>query len=314
MIKKRAHSIGEYFKRRKKLTVFLIILSIVIIALLTDFIIVRHIALKRFAEYEAMSESIETSYGKITYIDKGEGETFFIIHGITGGYDQGFDVMGERTDQYRIIAPSRFGYPGSDLPENATVDMQVEAFVEMLDKLGIEKVFITATSAGGTVAQRFALMHPERCKGLVLYCSGYPASDKPTEPASGMTGPPSFFCNDFMMWMISPFFKPMMGMDRDVIKQIIPMKDRKAGVLFDGDVVNKDHTDNYDNYDLRNIKVPVLIIHSEDDKLADPEKAKYWSKEIPNCKSVFFSGGGHLMNGNSEDINNAVDEFAEENK
>ena len=71
---------------------------------------------------------------------------------------------------------------------------------------------------------------------------------------------------------------------------------------------------NYDNYDLRNIKVPVLIIHSEDDKLANPEKARYWSNEIPGCTSVFFSGGGHLMSGNSEEIDHVLDEFVEENK
>ena len=291
----------------------LIILCILVVALLADFIIVRKIALDRFAKYEAKAESVETSFGKVSYIDEGDGETFLIIHGITGGYDQGFDVMGERVDTYRIIAPSRFGYPGSDMPDNATVDMQVEAFVELLDQRGIEKVFVTATSAGGAIAQRFALMYPDRCKGLVLYCSGYPAAERPSEPA-GMAGPPAAICNDFAMWFISPLFKPIMGMDRNVIKQIIPMADRKAGVVFDGDVVNKDHTDNYDNYDLRNIEVPVLIIHSDDDKLADSEKAHYWSREIPDCTSVFFTGGGHLMDGNSEDIDRALDEFVEKNK
>ena len=301
------------FFRKKRVRVILIILSVIIVVLVTWFFIVRSEALKRFAAYEAMAESVHTSYGKISYIDKGKGEPFLIVHGIMGGYDQGFDVMGERTESYRVIAPSRFGYPGSDIPENATVDMQVEAFVEFLDKLSIERTFIIATSAGGTVAERFALMHPERCKGLVLYCSGYPEKEKPTEPA-GMTGPPSFFCNDFMMWLISPLFKPMMGMDSSVIKQIMPMGERKRGIEFDSDVVNKDCTDNYDNYDLKNVKIPVLIIHSEDDKLADPENAKYWSKQIPGCRSVFFSGGGHLMNGNSAKINRVVDEFVEENK
>ena len=113
------------------------------------------------------------------------------------------------------------------------------------------------------------------------------------------------------MWLISPLFKPIMGMEREVIGQIMPMKQRKAGVVFDGDVVNKDHTNHYDNYELRSIQVPVLIIHSMDDKLADAGKAEYWSKEIPGCTSVFFSGGGHLMTGNSEKINHALDEFTE---
>ena len=302
-------------KRKKKIKMLaLCIVGFIVLGFAIDFFVVRKTAMDRFAVYEAKAKSINSSYGMISYIDEGEGEVFLVCHGMTGGYDQGFDVLSGRTDDYRIIAPSRFGYPGSDMPENATVDMQVEAFVELLDELGIEKTFVTATSAGGTIAQRFALLHPERCKGLILYCSGYPAAEKPTEPSSGMSGPPAAFCNDLAMWLISPFFKPLMGMDRDIITQIMPMKERKAGIVFDGDVVNRDHTDNYDNYDLRNIKVPVLIIHSEDDKLANPEKARYWSNEIPGCTSVFFSGGGHLMSGNSEEIDHVLDEFVEENK
>lgn len=289
------------------------ILGIIVLALAIDFFAIRKIALDRFAAYEAKAKTINSSYGKISYIDEGEGEPFLVFHGITGGYDQGFDVLSGRTADYRVIAPSRFGYPGSDMPEDATVDMQAEAFAELMDKLEIENAFITATSAGGTIAQRFALLYPERCKGLILYCSGYPATEKPTKPAEGMTGPPAALCNDFAMWLISPLFKPIMGMDSDVIKQIMPMKERKQGIVFDGDVVNKDHTDHYENYDLRTMKVPVLIIHSEDDKLANPEKAKYWSNEIPGCTSVFFSGGGHLMTGNSEEINHALDEFVKEN-
>ena len=301
--------------RKKRIRVMiLIVLGIAAAVLAVDFFTVRNKALERFAVYRSKAKRVDSSFGKIAYIDEGTGEPFLIVHGITGGYDQGFDVMGGRTADYRVIAPSRFGYPGSELPENATVDMQAEAFAELLDRLGVEKAFVAATSAGGTVAQRFALLHPERCKGLVLYCSGYPAPEKPDKPASGMAGPPAIFCNDVAMWLISPLFKPLMGMDSDVITQIMPMAERKAGVVFDGDVVNRDHTNHYENYDLRNLQVPVLMIHAEDDKLASPEKAKFWSKEIPDCTAVFFSGGGHLMTGNSEEINHVLDEFVEKNK
>ncbi len=300
--------------KKKNKMIALCIVGIIVLGLAIDFFVVRKIAMDRFAVYEAKAKSINSSYGMISYIDEGEGEAFLVCHGITGGYDQGFDVLSGRTDDYRIIAPSRFGYPGTDMPENSTVDMQVEAFIELLDHLGIEKAFVVGTSAGGTVAQRFALMYPERCKGLVLYCSGYPATEKPTKPVSGMTGPPKMLCNDFAMWMVSPLFPLIMGMESSVIKQIMPMKERRAGVVLDGKVVNKDPNDSYENYDLRNIKVPVLIIHSEDDKLADSEKAKYWSNEIPGCSSVFFSGGGHMMVGNSEEIDHVLDEFVEKNK
>ena len=85
----------------------------------------------------AKAETINSSYGKVSYIDEGQGEAFLVFHGITGGYDQGFDVLSGRTDDYRVIAPSRFGYPGTDMPEGATVDMQVEEFTQLLDSLDI---------------------------------------------------------------------------------------------------------------------------------------------------------------------------------
>ena len=51
---------------------------------------------------------------------------------------------------------------------------EVQAYVELLDKLGIDKVYLLATSAGGSIAIRFALDYPERTRGLILYCSAMP--------------------------------------------------------------------------------------------------------------------------------------------
>lgn len=55
------------------------------------------------------------------------------------------------------------------LMENTPAE-QATAYVELLDKLGIDRVYLLATSAGGSVAIRFALDYPERTKGLILYC------------------------------------------------------------------------------------------------------------------------------------------------
>ena len=85
--------------------------------LMFSYVRVTREAKERFAAYEQKAESVMTSFGKITYIDEGQGEPVVISHGICGGYDQGFDVLKGRTNLFRIIAPSRFGYPGSDLPE-----------------------------------------------------------------------------------------------------------------------------------------------------------------------------------------------------
>ena len=159
-------------KRRKKWIVILIAVIGLIDILGLNYLSVINTAKARFAVYQEKAKTFQSTQGKISYIDEGTGAPVLVCHGICGGYDQGFDVLKDKTDSCRVIAPSRFGYPGSDLPENASVDLQVEAYVELLDALGIEKAYMLGTSAGGTVAIRMALAHPERCKGLILYCSG----------------------------------------------------------------------------------------------------------------------------------------------
>ena len=58
--------------------------------------------------YETSTANL--SYGSMTYVDAGEGETILSIHGIFGGYDQAYDSIKNRESKNRLIAPSRFGY------------------------------------------------------------------------------------------------------------------------------------------------------------------------------------------------------------
>lgn len=153
------------------------------------------------------------------------------------------------------------------MPCDATIEMQVEAFVELLDQLKIEKTYVLATSAGGTTAIRFALLHPERTKGFILLCSGYPVLEAPKKAVT-YVGPPAFFCNDLAMWMISPLFEPIMRMKSETIEAIMPLAERKQGIIFDGKVTNTVMLNHYQDYDMTELNVPVLMIHSKDDKRA----------------------------------------------
>lgn len=284
------------------------ILLVLGLAIAIKFNIALKKATERFETYQKKAESVETSYGKITFINEGDGEAILVCHGICGGYDQAYDTLSEKTEDYRVIAPSRFGYPGSDIPENPSVDNQVEAFVELLDSLDTDKVYVLGTSAGGATAIKFALLHPERTKGLILFCSGYPAIEKPDKEAT-YVGPPSVICYDFPMWFFSPLFEPLMGMDSEAIGLIMPLTERHDGIILDAKISNTDMDNHYGEYDMSKLSVPVLSVHAEDDKLADYNKASLWSEKIPNCTFVSFKTGGHLMTGNSEKINEAFNRF-----
>lgn len=261
---------------------------------------------ERLAAYGA--ETVQLSYGNMSYVDTGEGETILSVHGIFGGYDQAYDTCKDFSSDYRIIAPSRFGYLGSDIMGDGTPAEQATAYVELLDKLGIDKVYLLATSAGGSVAIRFALDYPERTKGLILYCSAMPFTEKP-EKYSEYAGPPAFFCNDFTMFLISPLFDPIMGMEPSTIYSMLPVGDRKNGVVLDASVTNLDMARNYDDYRIEELQVPTLVFHAKDDKLASYTDTENAVKRFPNCTFIPFESGGHLIAGHGEEIKEAVSKF-----
>lgn len=264
---------------------------------------------ERLTAYGA--ETVNLSYGKMSYVDVGKGEAILSVHGIFGGYDQAYDTCKDLSSDYRIIAPSRFGYLGSDILDDGTPYEQATAYVKLLDKLSIDKVYLLATSAGGSVAIRFALDYPERTKGLILYCSAIPFVEKP-EKYSKYAGPPAFLCNDFTMFLISPLFEPIIGMEPSTIYSMLPINERKEGVILDASVTNLDMAKNYDNYHIEDLQVPTLAFQAKDDKLisySDTEKA---IKRIPNCTFISFESGGHLMSGHGKEIREAVSKFINE--
>ncbi|WP_239661913.1 MULTISPECIES: alpha/beta fold hydrolase [Rothia] len=99
------------------------------------------------------------SYGEIAYLDimpTGSSSVYsdppviLSLHGIYGGYDQAFENVRELSKHYRIIAPSRFGYPGSAVAGEGSPKEQAAALMALLDILNIEQVYVLGASAGGT--------------------------------------------------------------------------------------------------------------------------------------------------------------------
>lgn len=288
-----------------------------ILLLLAVYLIVQgtrcNIAVKeckeRLASYNA--KTVNLSYGKMSYVDTGKGDVILSVHGIFGGYDQAYDTCKDFSSDYRIIAPSRFGYLGSDVLGSGTPAEQATAYMELLDKLEIDKVYLLATSAGGSVAIRFALDYPERTKGLILYCSAMPFTEKPNKHPE-YAGPPAFLCNDFAMFLMSPLFKPIMGMEPSTIYSMLPVSERKEGVVLDASATNLDMARNYDKYNVEELQIPTLIIHAKDDKLANYADTERAVNRFPNCTFIFFEDGGHLLKGHGEEIKKAVSRFTKE--
>ena len=266
------------------------------------------------------------SHGDVAYIDcgpepagggsdpgRGSGcETILSVHGLYGGYDQGLDNVGGLSEHCRIIAPSRFGYPGSTVRGNGSPAHQAAVFAELLDRLGIERVFVLGASAGGTPAIRFALDHPERVKGLILLSSAAPWPSRPATPP-GRIGPPAIMNHDWIMWLLSPLFGPALGMAPKTVNDMLPLSERRRGADIDTSITNRDMAVHFEDYPIEELEPPVLLLHAQDDRMATfaPPTGHVQSSmhRYPDLTTAIFRTGGHLIVGHDRQVEDAILRF-----
>ena len=213
-----------------------------------------------------------------------------VSHGIFHGCDGGLLAVRDIVDDRRIVVPSRFGYLGSTLPGDASSAGQAEAFVALLDHLGLERVDVIGISAGTGAAVQLAIRHPDRVGHLVISSGNLPGSPTATAPP----GWAKLFYTDAAMWTLKALARPMlnglMGVPdgfpqnaeqahviAEMVDSIFPLEPRRAGAVFDAFVSNPE----VNGCPLESIEVPTLIVHAEDDPLASFEAAARAADRIP---------------------------------
>jgi len=118
---------------------------------------------------------ISTRWGTVEYAERGRGDPVLVVHGIFHNCVGGLLSVRDFSDR-RFIAPSRFGYLGSNMPLDATPAHQADALAALLDALGIEQLDVIGESAGATSALQLALRHRERVKHLAVLVGNLPGS------------------------------------------------------------------------------------------------------------------------------------------
>ena len=268
---------------------------------------------KAHARIAAGSKKIHTAYGLIQYAESGAGAPMLIVHGAGGGYDQGEYFAKLIGGNYRWIAPSRFGFLGSPVPEGANSALQADVYASLLDALGIDRVGVVGVSMGGPSSLLFALRYPQRTKSLALVSAA--SHVIPSRPAI-IAAIFSIFLNDLVFWsmvrLIPEGLLAALGVPMKVQKQlspeeaaqlnvflasIMPMGARRRGQLLE------QHMSEYDAEQIRNIQAPTFVMHAHDDTLISFEHGEFSARNIPGAQLIPMEKGGHLalmMNMNDE--------------
>ena len=263
------------------------------------------------ARVEGRASILSSPWGDLEYLAGGtEGPQVLLVHGAGGGYDMG-ELMAEILlgDGFRWVAPSRFGYLGSAVPEGATPDTQAEAYAWLLDEFGVDEVAVVVLSAGGASGLLFALRYPERVTSLTLVSAGVTRVGDPEQADADWKGRMlvRLFSHDFPYWAVTTLFEgrfvELMGADRDVVRRLTPEEGRWVGRLLESmrPASMRSQGARFDNLAplpgdrIAGIQAPTLVIHGEDDRLQLFENARFAESTIPDARLLRFETGGHLV-------------------
>lgn len=254
----------------------------------------------------------------VEHIDAGSGPALLALHGGMGGYDQSWLLARSLfTDvgSHRVVAVSRPGYLRTPLTAGESAEEQADLFARLLDTLGIDRVLVTAVSAGGASALQFALRHRDRCRGLVLVSAVTGRLDinpnvrKRMRVMGAIAGIPSF------PWLIrrrvarDPHAAASRSISDPAIRartladpEAAPLlQELQIGVTRDmprrlpGTFNDTRRLGELADIPLADVRVPVLAIHGRDDDVVPYGHAERLAASSPSVKLVGIEGGQHLV-------------------
>lgn len=246
--------------------------------------------------------------------EKGAGTPFVLIHGFpfTGRMWAGqLDTLFKDT---RVLVPDLPGFGDSPASERAaTVESYAEDCFAILDALDImEPAVIGGLSMGGYIALAAARLMPLRIRGLILASTRAGAdsaegkANRDKTIAQVREGGASVVADA----MYPKFLSPDHYTSQPVVAQ--ELKDIMQGATPEGVIgalgAMRDRPDSTEM--LRDLHMPVLIIHGKDDQVIPPSEAEAMAKAIPHSDLHLIDKAGHLPNlEQPEEFNRIVAKF-----
>jgi pimeloyl-ACP methyl ester carboxylesterase len=257
-------------------------------------------------------------------LEKGSRTPIILIHGFTASlYTWRFNIdeLGKSFPVYALDLPG-FGY--SDKPKDFQYDLDgyADFIVRFMDAFKISEAILVGNSMGGGIAIKTALNHPDRVAKLVLIDSvGY-------KEVKGR----------FLVFVLMKY--PVVG---EVLMSLnhrsVVERSLKGGPYYDSSFVTDDVVDSYYNVykteyarkvplvvmrnlmknypfedgDIKNIKVPTLVIWGSNDNLIPADVVENFTRDIEGSSAVVFPETGHMPQEEKSDlVNGLIKNFANE--
>ncbi len=237
----------------------------------------------------------------VCYSDEGPAEAPIVIfiHGFPLNKTMWDSQLEALNDEYRVIAYDIRGHGGSDAGyEVFSIDLFANDLISFMDCLKIKKAVICGLSMGGYIALNAIGHFPERFDALILSDTQCFA-DTPAVREDRLMAIENIKTNgleDFAHESIKNLFAPVSLLSKETeiasVREMI-VNTSKLSIFnsMHALAIRKDTS-----CVLLGIKVPVLILVGDEDKITPFEMAESMHKKINGSQLSIIEHAGHLSN------------------
>lgn len=305
---------------RRRSIIFALVTSVLVVVLVGPFLVpIRPlegtIPPQELADpdsrFISLADEVGTTRLDVHYKDTGTGDPgIVLLHGFGGSTFSWREVIAALASEHRVVAFDRPGFglttrplPGEWRGSNPySLEGQVQLTLEMMDRLGLGQAVLVGHSAGGALALRTALSHPERVTALVLvapavYGGGPPSWIKPLLhlPQVRRLGPllTRRLVGSLEAVLDRSYADPSLitAYIREGYKKPLRVDDWDRGLweltLAAGSVGLADR--------LGEVAVPTLVITGDSDRIVPLEDSRRAAAAIPGAEFVIIPHAGHLV-------------------
>jgi pimeloyl-ACP methyl ester carboxylesterase len=244
--------------------------------------------------------------GQIHYRDEGnkEGPAILLIHGSNSLLQTWEPVVALLGDKYRLISLDLYGHglTGPQANGNYSADTNIAAATKVLDTVGVEKAYWVGNSMGGWLSWRAGLAVPERISGLVLIDASGAQTDEKVKPYLAARLARSSI-GQLLLPEITPKFLVRSSLEENFAQperltdelvtrywELLRFPGNRQASVARGKTAREPEK----WAEVGNLKMPVLLLWGEQDKVIPVSHAKAFEEAIPGSKLIIYKDAGHL--------------------
>jgi pimeloyl-ACP methyl ester carboxylesterase len=226
---------------------------------------------------------------ELEFTERGGGDPYLLLHGGAGPLSVAnfADLLAERKGG-RVITPTHPGFAGTLRPDGLrTTGQLAELYAGLLDELDLTGVTVIGNSVGGWIAAEMAIAGSTRLKSTVLVDAvgievpGHPVADFFSLTLDQVA---EFSYHDPDRFRIDPAKMPP--------AQLAAMPGNRATLAIYGE--NSSMADPSLRERLEAVRMPVLVLWGESDRIVDPEYGRAFAAAIPGARFELLTGTGHV--------------------